>query len=345
MTRFQLTVLDTARVAAALTAIVVPARNEADRIAACLESLAAQDAPLRPAVYLCVNNTADETAEIARDVARSADLPLVVAEGHILVGGVGAARRIGHDLAGRCSPRVRTFLSTDADCAAHPAWVRTMEEGLRHAPAVLGRIEIGAEELAALPDRYHALARIEETYMDLAMEFERLLARHGTAKIGLNTAGGANLGMRADVYRRIGGFRPLPSGEDRDIVARIIGAGFEPSRLAEARVRASARAVGRAPGGMAERIAARLVDGDCLLDSVCEPFASMVARYVRSGPARADGPMTAAEAIRDIPRLRDCVRHLRALDRVADRHKYLAGILAASPGPVAEQSPGRVAAI
>ena len=66
--------------------------------------------------------------------------------------------------------------------------------------------------------------------MDLAMEFERLLARHGTAKIGLNTAAGESrhAGGRVSQDR---GFRPLPSGEDRDIVAVVVGAGFEPSRL------------------------------------------------------------------------------------------------------------------
>ena len=44
MRDFRISVINPARVAAAVVAIVIPARNEVERIAACLESLAAQDA-------------------------------------------------------------------------------------------------------------------------------------------------------------------------------------------------------------------------------------------------------------------------------------------------------------
>ncbi len=336
MSRGRISVVAPAAVAAARTAIVVPARNEARRIAACLESLAAQDTDTRPVVCLCVNNTVDRTAAIALEVARRAGLALVCLDTTITAGGVGRARRIGHRLIRRISPKVRAILSTDADCVADPGWVRAMENGLRTAPAVLGRIDVAAAELDALPPRFHAQAAIEAAYLKLSMEFERLMAEPSRAAIGLNTAGGANLGVDARIYSHVGGFRALPCGEDRDLVDRIIRAGHAPIRVPGAVVVASMRATGRAPGGMAAAIAERMGAAACRIDTALAPFDAMLARHL-GGIAR-PRQMTSTEALRDLPALRDCVARLRDARGLAERRALLAAMATVAMPPALPRS-------
>ncbi len=314
---------DPSAIAQARTAVIIPAQNEAERISACLQSLAVQDVAQPAAIYLCINNTGDDTAEVALETLSKTKVPLVLAEFDTGPGGVGEARCIGHCIARRFSPEATALLSTDADCLADRAWIRSMEEGLCRAPAVLGRIDPIPEECAALPGIYHARGRIEAAYMTLAMAFERLMETPGLSRIGLNTAGGANLGILTAVYGAVGGYRSLAFGEDRDLVDRVIAAGFVPDRLEESRVRTSTRSAGRAPGGMSYAIAARLRGRDCPLDTALLPFEAMIDRQLGNGSGRASRAMTVSEAVRDTPALEACIRILRTLPHAGDRRGYL----------------------
>lgn len=305
----------------ARTAVIIPARNEADSIAACLVSLAGQETDLPPAICLCVNNTTDATARIAADLAPRLNLSMLLIETPIPLGGVGMARRIGHRaILGRC-PVLRNLLSTDADCRAAPHWLAAMEAALVHAPAVLGRIEPDTDTGGALSPAYLARARIEAAYLALSMAFERLLDPRGGKGIGLNTAGGANLGLRTEIYASIGGYRALRSNEDRDLVARVIAAGYAPSRAPGAVVAASMRSVGRAPGGMAAGIANRLAQEECTLDSALAPLREMLSRHLF--PPETSAPsarMTTADAQRDMAALAACVSRLRRARPDTRRH-------------------------
>lgn len=322
MRDFRYAVVDPARVAGAGVAVVVPARNEADNIATCLASLARQDIADRIAVYLCVNNTFDDTADIALGSAREMGLAMVVAKGPIGRGGVGMARRIGHALAHHHSPLAGSLLSTDADCIADPAWARLIDTALSRAPAALGRIDTAPGDRDKLPARYHDCARIEATYAGLSAEFEHLLSARKQVGIGLNTAGGANMGVRADIYRRVGGFHPLTSGEDRNLIDRIRRARHDPVRVPGAIVCASTRSQGRAPRGMASAIRERSGLGEIRLDTALVPFPSMLARHM--GLPTLATPVTLAQAMRDMPELRDCVSALKSMARLSDRHRYAA---------------------
>ncbi len=326
MSGISIHIRDPQAVSAARTAIVVPARDEALHIAACLESLAAQQGHGGIAVYLCVNNTRDATAAIAMEVARDRALPLVLAQVDIPRGGVGRARRIGHLLVGRHGRRTAHLLSTDADCVADAGWVRAMERGLTHAPAVLGRIDVTAQEAAAFSPGFHAAGQLEASYLGLSLEFEHLLDPSGSNRIGLNTAGGANIGFRAAIYRQVGGFASLPAREDRDLVDRIIAAGHVPVRVPDAVIYASMRAQGRAPGGMAEAIADRLANGDCALDTALAPLDAMLARHL--GHAIAARRLSISDALRDLGPLADCVARLRGIDDVPGRRAFIASLAA-----------------
>ena len=80
--------------------VVVPARDEAERIGECLHALAAQTvARASYEVIVVLDGCADATARVVRGLARKlAGLTLGVLE--LPPVGVGRARRIGMDLAG-----------------------------------------------------------------------------------------------------------------------------------------------------------------------------------------------------------------------------------------------------
>ncbi|MDO6587665.1 glycosyltransferase [Salipiger sp. 1_MG-2023] len=325
MTQHSLTAVDPGAFAASGTVIVIPARNEQVYIADCLDSLFAQATPRRAGIVICVNNTTDDTAAIALDRARSRRWPLIVIQADLAKGGVGQARRLGHRVALRAAPHASVLLSTDADCRPAPRWQAEMEMTLRRAPAVLGRIEVAAQELAGFPGQFLRRQHIENDFAELAMEFERLMDPAGPNGIGLNTAGGANLGFRRATYLHVGGYRAMPSGEDRDIIARVRQAGLRPIRADRAVVVASMRLIGRAPGGMADQILARSGCGDSSVDSALVPFEAMVAQHLgRQTPSL---PMTLSRAMQDLPLLRDCVEGLRGLSCIHSRRRHLAALL------------------
>ena len=68
---------------------------------------------------------------------------------------------------------------------------------------------------------------------------------------------GASMGFSAFLYQRIGGFRPLRTGEDRDFHRRAVAAGFRVTYDLQAAVTTSARRKGRAPGVLRGRVGGR----------------------------------------------------------------------------------------
>ncbi|WP_244444567.1 glycosyltransferase [Nitratireductor basaltis] len=308
--------------AQASAVIVIPACNEAERIGDCLDALAAQVDAAATAIHVCVNNSNDDTVAIVRDRARQHRLPLALSEACFCSGGVGRARRLGHRLALRHSPRAQALLSTDADCQAEANWSRQMRAALQSHPAVLGRIE-GLNDLP--DDLLHKVWRggeLEDRYLRLSMELAQLL--HDVSDtFGLNNAGGANLGIRRDVYLGIGGFRAFESREDRDLIDRVISAGYRPARADEAVVRASMRPDGRAPGGMADKIAARLAGTDLVLDSALAPLEAMLSKFGR-GNCVAPQELTAEQAAIDLPVLASHVARLKGMTGPEARRQYLA---------------------
>ncbi|ETX26683.1 hypothetical protein RISW2_20765 [Roseivivax isoporae LMG 25204] len=304
----------------------MPACNEEARIEACLRALARQEGAPPLFVSLCVNNSTDRSAARAEAAAGRLGLPVLLTEVTFGTGGVGRARRLGHAAALRACPGAGVLLSTDADCVPAPGWAAGMAGALARAPVALGGICALPGELAALSPDYAAWSAVEDAYAALSVEFGCLLDPAGTDGIGINTAGGANLGLRREAYLALGGFRDRQSGEDRDIVARALAAGYRPVRARDAVVAASMRSDGRAPRGMAARVAARLARRDAPLDTALAPLEAMIRHHLAAQPGHrgaARTPMSRREALRDLPELERCVSVLRALPDVPARLRYL----------------------
>ena len=205
--------------------VVVPAFNEAAHVAGQLRALAAQDYQGELEVLLADNGSTDATLAVARRV-RDEVLPGLRI--------IDASERPGPSVARNAGWRAASgdlVLFCDADDVADPGWVRAMVAALETAAVVGGRLEVGAlndPQLLAWrsPPAQTHLPRAEG-YLPFAM--------------------GSNLGVRADVLRKLGGFdEDLDrSGEEPDLCWRAQLAGeelvFAPDAVVHYRLRSELR--------------------------------------------------------------------------------------------------------
>jgi glycosyltransferase involved in cell wall biosynthesis len=222
--------------------VVVPARDEQDRILRCLESIRSAVRRLGrtgPPVTIVVvaDGCTDETVQRARSVA---DVTVLQQPPR----GVGAARAHGVEYALALiarDPRTVWIANTDADSHVPREW---LAHQLRLADAG-GDVVVGTVR----PD------------------FRELDDRQVRAWTSMHRPGhpnghvhGANLGLRASAYRAAGGFSATPEHEDVELVARIAARGFTlvPSDAVE--VITSGRQQGRTPGGYARYLREDLID-------------------------------------------------------------------------------------
>ncbi len=217
--------------AVASMGVVVPARDEEESLPATLAALEAAAteasvAGLSVRVVVVLDRCHDTSADV---VARWQDVEAVRCE----AGAVGAARALGCNwLLGRAAgPRPDWLATTDADTVVPSDWlVRQARLAAGGADLVVGTVE---------PDDALPRSRASQWWRR-----HRLTELHGHVH-------GANLGFRAETYAAVGGFAPLVTGEDRDLVARLRAAGARCVATDAARVTTSSRLQGRAPDGFA----------------------------------------------------------------------------------------------
>lgn len=239
--------------------IVVPARNEQDRIGRCLEALADQNhvQPDAFEVLVVLDRCTDLTCQRAAEAARvHEDLRL-----HLLDctdPGVGAARRLGMDTAAQ---RLRAIgathgliVSTDADSVVAGDWLavqlRLAAEGAR---AIGGTIELDEGEAALLPAAALA-SRVGHARTRLNDVLERAPA--GSAAVTEHHHfSGASLALTVEAYAEVGGLPVRSALEDEALARALDERGVAIWRSNEVRVRTSARTSGRAPRGLARDLA------------------------------------------------------------------------------------------
>jgi glycosyltransferase involved in cell wall biosynthesis len=216
-------------------AVIVPAANEEQTIAACLASITAarrhlarsRTAVVQVEVFVVLDRCQDETAAVA---ARFPGVrPVIVSAGR-----VGAARHAGTRAAiGSAPPACELWLAnTDADCVVPRDWLSFMvAEARRDAHVVLGTVLPGPGLPAAVRAAWLSRHHLRDNHPHI----------HG-----------ANFGIRADAYMALGGWQPLALGEDVDLAGRAASAGhLRVSRTASIPVITSSRPAARVPGGFA----------------------------------------------------------------------------------------------
>lgn len=232
--------------------IVIPARNEADRIGACLAALDGQVAD----VLVIANNCTDETGHLSMQAGAA------LVNCTIYDGGVGAARRFGMTQGLRRMQGAQCLMTSDADCRVAPDWVIANRFHLdAGAAAVCGLVHPIPEEHAALPPGLLHRTGMENRFLVLKARVEQSL----TGAAGHEQTPGASLAFTLAAYRSVGGFDPMPTHEDRAIILRLKARGLPVVHARDVVVKASCRLEGRAPGGMAAALLARSIDPDAPL--------------------------------------------------------------------------------
>lgn len=263
------------------TAVCVPVRNEAALLPRFLDALAAQDAQ---AFVLCVllDGCSDASAAIVDGRAASVPFTVVTAEAAGGAPNAGRARReaMALGLSVLDAPG-GTIVSTDADSVPDPDWLSANVAALKVADVVAGRIVRAGGRASPLQDRveayYDALFALRRTIDPVPWEAPR--THHYTS--------GASLAFRAEAYRALGGFEPLPSAEDARLVDAAHREGLRVRRDVSVRVETSARREGRAAGGLADHLL-RLDRGEAAA-TMAHPE-DMAWRYRRHAEARAAWP-------------------------------------------------------
>ena len=184
--------------------VAIPARDEQGLLPACLRSVTAAARVLRrgrPGIRLSVSVALDGCTDLSADVVAAWGVASVPLSGN----GVGAARDAaverGLEVLGHPSEPSTWVACTDADTVVPSHWLlRHLVWAEQGADLVVGTVEpVGvarAEALAA----WHARHRLVE---------------------GHTHVHGANLGVRANQWRAVGGFGSLTVGEDVHLAERV----------------------------------------------------------------------------------------------------------------------------
>lgn len=186
--------------------VIVPARNEEKNINRCIESIESSDFPNDKFEIIAINDrSTDSTPEILNDLSeRYSNLIPVhltdASKNQNLKGKPGALQ------AGINYSKGEYLLMTDADCAVHPRWLRTITE------------HFTANELNLIPsftliegDRlFDKIQALEWIYM-------HTMASAGVAMNNPLGCFGNNLSVKKDVFNSLGGYENIKFSVTEDL--------------------------------------------------------------------------------------------------------------------------------
>lgn len=280
--------------------VAIPARDEEERIGACLSALAAQETETSFAVLVLANNCRDRTVELVRAFGRDAafdlhlyDMRLTGAAAH-----AGMARRLAMNAASHLLDEEGTILTTDADSRVDVHWVQqNMMELRAGADMVCGVICPDMAESALLPSYVHERGLSEFVYERKATELETLIdpiAWDSWPRHRMET--GASLALRAGLYVEVGGVPDIQPAEDRALVNLVRRHGGAVRHAFGPQVVTSCRLDGRARGGWADDLAERVRNPAGICHDVLEPALDFYRRAKWRGAMRRNWPALDAAA-------------------------------------------------
>jgi glycosyltransferase involved in cell wall biosynthesis len=193
-----------------LVSVVIPVRDGADTLPACLDGLTAQDGAPAFEVVVVDNGSTDGSAAVASAHPAVARVVSEPRPGSYAARNAGVAAAAGDVLA-----------FTDADCVPEPGWLAAGARAVADAPLAGGRVVAVAAGTAPV-ERYDAALYLDQ---------EAYVREQGFAAT-------ANLFVRTEVARAVGGFdADLRSGGDLEFCQRAAAAGHAITYAADAVVR------------------------------------------------------------------------------------------------------------
>jgi cellulose synthase/poly-beta-1,6-N-acetylglucosamine synthase-like glycosyltransferase len=180
----------------------VPARNAARTLPRLLESLLGQEqSGLQVEVIVADNGSTDETAAIVRRYAQRGTVRLVQ-----------ASHRRGPSVARNAvvaAARGEIIAFVDADCIAHPSWLKQIHAGFSDPSVGCVAGAILAADPRTPTERFCARHHLLAPELTLAHRFLPFVAT-------------ANAAFRSELFRQVGGFdETLIAGEDADLLWRM----------------------------------------------------------------------------------------------------------------------------
>ncbi len=225
--------------------VAIPARNERALIERALASIdaAVVRTSRRAVIAVAADTCLDDTAAVVRVARSSLATPVVVVEGRWRAAGGARAAAVAAALEVFRPADLSTIwiANTDADCVVPSTWLQIH---LDHAAA-------GAHAVAGVVDLDPAT-----TDPELLAQFRATYGVHGMSHTHVH---GANFGVRADAYERVGGWNShAVVGEDHELLRSLVAAELAVHHVTDSSVVTSSRTAGRVPAGFAGRLA-RLV--------------------------------------------------------------------------------------
>lgn len=206
-----------------MLAVIIPAHNEAHLIGRCVRSVVrASGHPELDGeevrIFVVMDSCTDQTGPIAASLGAQV---LSIERRN-----VGAARALGAQAA--LAQGARWLAFSDADTIVEVGWL--------------------AQQLRCRTDAVCGVIGVEDWSCHSAAVREDFIATYRD-RDGHRHIHGANLGVSAQAYQTVGGFRPLESNEDVALVEALIAAGASVAWSAATRVVTSTRLDSRAPRG------------------------------------------------------------------------------------------------
>ena len=250
--------------------VVVPVQNEESRLPVLITAMADQrnlaGDPLPPRSFetiLLLINCRDRSAAVARNLQRQhpqlqlhiLEISFAAHEAH-----VGRARQILFDLASQRFQSLRRMdgliLSTDADSRPAADWIaQNQAEIARGVDGVGGRILLEPNERSVLPFGVRKLFLLDIGYRRALEEMRALFALEAHDPFPRHHQHfGASLAVTASAYEAAGGMPLRRSREDVALYRALLASGGKFRHSHRVRVYTSARADGRADGGLADAI-------------------------------------------------------------------------------------------
>lgn len=210
-----------------MIAVIIPAHDEAQALPRCLAAVklaarAAEDAGHQVAILVVLDHCRDDSARVVAEHG--------VETLEVDVCNVGQARRAGAAL--MLERGARWLACTDADSCVPADWLLC--------------------QLGFAADAVCGTVHVEQWQPEQDAAFQALYLSRYEAREGHRHIHGANLGICAQAYQRVGGFPPLALNEDVELINALMASGAHIVWTARNSVSTSSRLDSRARGGFGD---------------------------------------------------------------------------------------------
>jgi len=194
--------------------VIIPARNEAENIAACLNSVCQQKFPEdHYEVLLVDDHSTDQTSTIAADL-RYTNLRVITLADYVDKNKIQSFKKIG--IATAIDQATGTLIvTTDGDCTVSPDWLNFL----------VSFYEAHTYKFIAAPVNFYKEKNILEKFQSL--DFQGMMGITGAGIEGdfMRMCNGANLAYEKSAYTAVDGFLgidKLASGDDMLLMQKIV---------------------------------------------------------------------------------------------------------------------------